>query len=162
MASVALAACGTSVARSTSNESTASKASTETGATPPTTDEYGSSPGTPAAWASAAQLVTVPAGSRDCGQEYPSSGFPTTAAPFPGHFDCIVAAAQAGEPARYALLSRDHHGGVAITLYDVLGPAQVRIVSQVVDWTGAPGSVSDQQCTALQTTDRWADPTCVS
>jgi hypothetical protein len=156
VASVVLAACGATPPR------TASTGSTGTSLTPPTTDEYGSAPGTAAAWATAERLVTVPTGSRDCGEEYPTSGFPTTAAPRSDHFACIVAAAQAGEPARYAVLGRDHHGGVAVTVYEVLGPAQGDVVSQDVDWTGAPGPVSDTPCTGLRAYSPWDDPTCLS
>jgi hypothetical protein len=155
LASLTLAACGASA------PSIASDSSTGPSSTPPTTDAYGSAPGTPAAWAKAEELTAVPPGSRDCGKEFPSLGYPTTFAPLPDRFDCIVAAAQAGEPAIRSSLSRDDRGGVAITIFEVLGPGRVRIVARDVDWTGAPGPESEQLCTGLHADNPWDVPACV-
>jgi hypothetical protein len=156
MASLVLAACGASA------PSIASISSADPSLTPPTTDDYGSAPGTAAAWTKAQELAAVPSGSRDCGQEFPSIGFPTTFAPRLDRYDCVVAAAQAGEPAIYSSLGRDDRGGVAITLYEVLGPGRVRIVSQDVDWTGAPGPASETLCTGLRSSIGLDAPTCLT
>ena len=65
---------------------------------PPTTDQFGSTPGTPPAWDAANKLAAVPAGWRECGQDVPAAGWPTTFVLRPERWDGIVSAARAGTP----------------------------------------------------------------
>jgi hypothetical protein len=150
-----LAACGGGGGGSSSAALTPSRPS------PPPTDQFGSTPGTPPAWDAANKLAAVPAGWRDCGQDVPTAGWPTTFVLRPERWGCIVSAARAGTPAEYSLLARDHRGGVDVTLFEILGNANVRIVTQNVDWTGTPGSPTEQACTGLRApSDYTGDATC--
>lgn len=85
-----------------------------------------------------------------CGTFYAASGWPTTMAPSPALFDCIVDAFTAGTPATFAeRFQTDGYGGhIEIHFYEVTGAGRVKVT---VDATGAepPGGVTVQECTSL-------------
>ena len=87
-----------------------------------------------------------------CGTIRYASGWPTTTAPYPGLYDCILNAFSAGTPASVAeRYQTDGLGGhIEIRFYEVTGVGQVRVT---VDATGAqpPGGVTVSNCTSLST-----------
>lgn len=87
-----------------------------------------------------------------CGTFRYASGWPTTTAPYPGQYDCILDAFAVGTPASVAeRLQTDGFGGhIEIRFYEVTGVGRVRVT---VDATGAqpPGGVTVRDCTSLTT-----------
>jgi hypothetical protein len=94
--------------------------------------------------------TTLPSGEVDCGTLYLASGWPTTTAPWPSAFDCILDAFSTGTPARFVERAQtDGEGGhIRVTTYTVIG---VEEVQRVVDSTGAlpPGDITTTVCTGL-------------
>jgi hypothetical protein len=74
-----------------------------------------------------------------------------------------VSASQAGDPASYSVLARDHHGGATVTVYRVHEPGRVEIVNEAFDWSGAQTKNDTKTCRALvMPIDPFGDPTCTT
>jgi hypothetical protein len=107
-------------------------------------------PGPTTTSTSASTSTTFAPGEINCGIDYLASGWPTTTAPTPATFTCILDAFAAGSSAQFIEREQtDGNGGhIRVTTFQIIG---VRSVKVTVDSTGAQprGGVTVESCGAL-------------
>lgn len=116
---------------------------------------------------SPAPTPTIPAGSKECDGANALAGWPTTTAPWPGAYDCIVDAMASGTPAWMVLVTAGEgvSGRTTADGYDlptrrvvtwvVLGEGQLQ---QTTDLTDEGGTVTTEMCTGLSTSSGYQPP----